>query len=161
MTMSKYTLELWEVLDFGYNIFNFDYPFYDDDKKEQLQTNWVQHFKFHEIGSETVERFMDRMQTKWLEVIDKYSSMFEANNRIKTDLDILSNQNTETRVVFNDTPKGEVEFDETHATNFTVSKSKGYIGTTGIQLLKDFNTNFINIQEEFFKEFSSLFMQIY
>lgn len=159
--MSKYTLELWEVVDFGYNLFNFEYDFYDNDKKEKIQTNWFEHFKFYEIGSETIERFLDRMKTKWLEVVEKYSTMFEANERIKNQIDILSNYNTESQVVFNDTPKGEVVFDEKHMTNYTVSKTKGFMGTTGIQLLKDYNQNFIDIQEEFFKEFSNLFMQVY
>ena len=87
--------------------------------------------------------------------------MFEANERIKNEIDILSNYNTESKVVFNDTPKGEIEFDNKHATNYTVSQTKGYTGTTGIQLLKDFNENNVNVYEEFFKEFSSLFMQIF
>lgn len=159
--MSKYTIELWEVIEAGYNIFNFDYNFYDEAKKQELQDKWFEHFKFHEIGSETVERFMDRLKSKWLLNIEKYSSMFEANERIKNEIDILSNYNTESKVVFNDTPKGEIDFDNKHATNYTVSQTKGYTGTTGIQLLKDFNENNVNVYEEFFKEFSSLFMQIF
>lgn len=159
--MAKYTMELWELQELGIDLFNFDYDFYDDTKKEQLQTNWYNHFKFHEIGSETTERFLDRMKTKWLETIEKYSAMFEANERVKNELDILTNFNTESKTEFNETPSGEVDFDANHLTNYTKSTTKGYSGTTGIQLLKDYNQNFIGIQEEFFKEFVSLFMQIY
>ena len=159
--MSKYTLEIWELLELGYNLFDFEYEFYDNAKKEVLQTNFVEHYKFHEMGSETPTRFISRLKTKWLEVIEKYSIMFETNERLKTEIDVLSNFKTESKSIFNDTPKGEITFDDKHATNFTVSKSSGFMGTTGIQLLKDYNQNFIDIQEEFFKEFSNLFMQVY
>lgn len=159
--MAKYTMELWEVIEDGVNLFDFDYSFWDVTKKQELEKNFVEHFKFHEIGSETIPRFKDRFKARWLETIDKYSKMFEANSRIDRDVDILSNVNTETKIVFNDSPKGVEEFDNSHATNFTKSYSKGYAGTTGIELLRNYNENFIDVQEKFFDEFNSLFMQIY
>lgn len=159
--MARYTMELWEVIETGVNLFDFEYNFWDDTKKTELEQAFFEHFKFHEIGSETIPRFKDRLKAKWLESIDKYSKMFEANNRIDKDIDILSNMNTETKVIFNDTPKGEVEFDDKHATNYTKSFTKGYAGTTGIELLRNYNDNFIDVQEVFFNEFNSLFMQVY
>lgn len=159
--MAKYTQELWEIIEDGVNLFDFDYNFWDVTKKSELQNNFIEHFKFHEIGSETVQRFKDRFKCRWLEVIDKYSKMFETNARLNNDVDVLSNVNTETTIVFNDSPKGEETFDKNHATNFTKTKSKGYAGTTGIELLKNYNENFIDVQEKFFNEFNSLFMQIF
>lgn len=161
--MPRYTQELWEAIESGLNLFAppFDYNFWNISKKEQLQQNWVKHFKFHEIGSETLDRFTDRVQCRWLEVIEKYSIMLEANERLNNEIDVLSNINMENSVVFNDAPKGEVIFDDKHATNFTKSKTKGYTGTTGIELLKNYNENFIDIQEKFFNEFNNLFMQVY
>lgn len=159
--MSRYTLELYQMVDFGYDLFGFDYDFYDNAKKADLQDKFYEHFKFNEIGSETPERFLDRFKSRWLEVIPKYSKMFETNERLFGEIDILTNYSTESQTSFNDTPKGEIEFDNIHATAITKTKTKGYTGTTGVQLLKDFNQNFINILDEFFKEFQNLFMQIY
>ena len=159
--MAKYTMQLNELIEKGVELFKFDYDFYDNDKKDKLQEDFIQHFYFHEIGSETIEKFCFRLKRKWLEVIEKYSNLFEANERIKNDIDILANYKTESKVVFHDTPKGEITFDSEHATNFTTTNTSGYMSTTASELLKNYNQNYINIQEEFFNEFSSLFMQIY
>ena len=80
--MARYTMELWEVIETGVNLFDFEYNFWDTTKKTELEQAFFEHFKFHEIGSETIPRFKDRFKAKWLESIDKYSKMFEANNRI-------------------------------------------------------------------------------
>lgn len=159
--MSKYTLELWEVLEYGYNLFNFEYDFYDETKKATLQENFTNHFLFHEIGSETVDRFITRLGVRWKEVIGKYSTMFQANEEMIANNEVLTNFKSESEIQFHDTPNGEVSVDNGNLTNVTKTNSKGYAGTTGVQLLKDYNQNFVDIQEEFFKEFSSLFMQVF
>lgn len=159
--MAKYTQELWEIIEDGVNLFDFNYNLWDITKKSELQNNFIEHFKFHEIGSETIQRFKDRLKCRWLETIDKYSILFEANERLNNEVDVLSNVNTETTIIFNDSPKGVETFDKNHATNYTKTKSKGYAGTTGIELLKNYNENFIDVQEKFFNEFNSLFMQIF
>lgn len=159
--MARYTMELWEVIESGIDLFDFNYNFWNDTKKKELQDSFIEHFKFHEIGSETIQRFKDRLKCRWLESIDKYSTLFEANERLNNEVDVLSNVNTETTIIFNDSPKGEETFDKKHATNYTTTKSNGYAGTTGIELLRNYNENFIDIQEKFFEEFNSLFMQVF
>jgi hypothetical protein len=76
--MAKYTIELgYLVFNSKYNIFNFDYSFYDETKKVDLQNKFIQHFRYREIGTETPTRFKDNLQIKFNEVLPFYNMLFE------------------------------------------------------------------------------------
>jgi hypothetical protein len=74
--MAKYTVELKTIVDSGYNIFNFDYVFYDEAKKEDFQKKFINHFLFREIGTETVGRFQHYLNCKFDETLPYYNMLF-------------------------------------------------------------------------------------
>lgn len=75
--MAKYTTELGKLIESGFNIFDFNYNFYDDSKKEQFQQDFINHFYFYEIGQETPFRFKHYLKVKFTEVLPKYNKIFE------------------------------------------------------------------------------------
>lgn len=78
--MSNYTIELRKVLDLGYNIFDFNYPFYDESKRLEFEQNFIQHFYFREIGTPSVEQFKHYLKDKMFVVFPYYNELFNAAN---------------------------------------------------------------------------------
>lgn len=74
--MSKYTTELRFIVESGFPLFTFEYPFYDEAKKEEFQSRFIKHFFFHEIGQETAEQFKHYLEIKFNEVLPYYNEMF-------------------------------------------------------------------------------------
>ena len=48
----------------GVEIFDFDYPYYLQENRKKFEQNFIEHFYFSEIGSETVARFKHRLKSK-------------------------------------------------------------------------------------------------
>lgn len=88
--MAKYTVELRDVVKSGFNIFDFPYDFYDETKKPDFEKKFIQHFYFHEIGTETVGRFQHNLMVKLDEVLPYYNMLFET---AKIEYDLLNNYN--------------------------------------------------------------------
>lgn len=78
--MSNYTIELRKVLDLGYNIFDFNYPFYDESKRLEFEQNFIRHFYFREIGVPSVEQFKHYLKDKMFVVFPYYNELFNAAN---------------------------------------------------------------------------------
>jgi len=76
--MSNFTTELRKIINSGVNIFNFDYDLHDPLYKPTLEEKIIKHYYFREIGSETVGRFIQRLDTKLNEILPKYNLMYEA-----------------------------------------------------------------------------------
>jgi hypothetical protein len=76
MTVAKYTVELKTIVNSNYNIFDFNYEFYDDSKKEDFQQKFINHFLFREIGTETVGRFQHYLKCKFDETLPYYNMLF-------------------------------------------------------------------------------------
>ncbi len=74
--MSKYTTELRFIVESGFPLFAFDYPFYNEAKKEEFQSRFIKHFFFHEIGQETAEQFKHYLEIKFNDVLPYYNEMF-------------------------------------------------------------------------------------
>lgn len=62
-------------------IFDFNYPFYDESKREQFQEDFLRHFYFREIGQETYARFSLQLQDKFVTKMDLYNKLFKANEK--------------------------------------------------------------------------------
>lgn len=88
--MAKYTVELRDVIKSGFNLFDFPYQFYDEKQKPEFEKKFIQHFYFHEIGTETVGRFQHNLKVKFDEVLPYYNMLFETTN---IDYDLLNNYN--------------------------------------------------------------------
>ena len=62
--MANYTIELRELVKNNYNIFDFDYPLFDESYRETFETNFINYFYFREIGFETIARFKHHLKTE-------------------------------------------------------------------------------------------------
>lgn len=86
--MARYTTELRDIVKSGLKIFNFDYTFYDEEKKTDFEQQFIDHFLFREIGVETVGRFQHYLKVKCNEVLPFYNEMLKA---AQLEYDILYN----------------------------------------------------------------------
>lgn len=61
-----------------FNLFDFDYPISDQIWKEELERDIINYFYFHEIGSETPDRFKWQFKTRMLLIMPKYVKLYDA-----------------------------------------------------------------------------------
>lgn len=85
--MSNYTIELRDIVQ-ERNIFNFNYPFYDEKKRPEFEQDFIKHFYFREIGCETPDRFIHYLEDKMITVFPYYNKLLEAST---IEYDILNN----------------------------------------------------------------------
>lgn len=164
--MSKYTAQLRTIIDNDVDIFDFEYTrsaeaqaiVSDDD----LETGFINHFYFREVGFETLERFLHYLKTKWLEEIQIFDKLLIAYNK---EINVLSNSksNTSQRQIFNDEPLNNVDVSENNATTITDTQQEqtSYNGISEIELLELYHDKIKDIQTEFYTKFENLFMQIF
>lgn len=97
--MAKYTLELRQIENSrNMRVFDFDYDFYNNDLKPVFERKFVDHYFFHEIGFETVQRFKHRLKTKLNEIMPYYSQLYQTELASK-DINFLLNKDlTETTI---------------------------------------------------------------
>ena len=95
--MSNYTIELRHLLELGSglslteienanpdqviaagrsSIFNFNYPIYDPDHKEELETKILSHYYMREIGEETPALFRLRLYSTLNEIMPYYNQLY-------------------------------------------------------------------------------------
>lgn len=102
--MAKYTVELKDIVRSGYKLFDFQYPFYDESKREEFQQLFIDYFYFREIGTETVGRFQHYLKSKFLVSLPYYNELLETsiyeydlkNNYILTETFTKTNSNNKT-----------------------------------------------------------------
>lgn len=76
--MARYTTELRNLIENGVDIFDFNYPFYDETKRAKFQEDFKHRFYFREIGVETVDRFKWEMRDVFANIFPYYNKLFEA-----------------------------------------------------------------------------------
>ena len=91
--MSKYTLELYELLDEGVNIFDFEYDFYTDDIeiRKAWEKKFIDHYLFYEIGFCTVFKFKHYLRERLNMLAPYYRKLYETELRCK-DIDFMLNK---------------------------------------------------------------------
>ena len=78
--MANYTLELQEMKNkYGIEIFDFNYPFYTEDKqiKQQFEDLFFQHYYFYEIGAETPERWKQMLKGRLKTIMPYYEQLYQ------------------------------------------------------------------------------------
>lgn len=227
--MAKYTMELRELVENGYEIFDFDYPFYEPYQKSRFEENFINFYYFYEIGAETVTRWKHMLKTELNILFTKYEQLYytilrsqnidfmlnkdlkeswtreldtvgkeynyttnlgtenlETNTTLQntqdykssnldnglasTNLDSLTelsntteNSNTDNSgmVTKNYSTQGNVNQDENQKEKYSLI-SQGNIGTTSsAQLLRDWRSVLIDLQEMLIKDLRCLFMYVY
>lgn len=86
--MAKYTLELRTLEN---NLFDFDYPYYEEEAKCYFEEKFLNHYYFHEIGFETIARFKQQLRSYLLRVMPYYQQLYEIELRCK-DIDFMLNK---------------------------------------------------------------------
>lgn len=59
--------------------FNFNFPFYDETKRAEFEETFIRHFYMREIGLETVDYFMLRLEDKLVTIMPYYNKLLIAN----------------------------------------------------------------------------------
>lgn len=82
--MAKYTIELNTLLkDSKFNLFDFEYDFYDNNLKGQFEEKFKDYYRFNEIGFETVKRFKHYLKTKLNTIMPYYTQLYETQLEAK------------------------------------------------------------------------------
>lgn len=111
--MEKTTITLGEIIENNVNIFDFDYPFYNEERRKQFEQHFIEHFYFDEIGQETVGRFKQRLKIKLNLIMPYWNKIFIADELEQRILDNYDVTETYTRNVTNNT----------NATNENINKN--------------------------------------
>ena len=99
--MSNYTITLGQIVENNIEIFDFDYPFYNEERRKQFEQHFIEHFYFDEIGQETVARFKQRLKIKLNLIMPYWNKIFLADELEQRILDNYDVTETYTREVEN------------------------------------------------------------
>jgi hypothetical protein len=88
--LEKTTLTLGEIIENNVDIFDFDYPFYNEERRKQFEQHFIEHFYFDEIGQETVARFKQRLKIKLNLIMPYWNKIFLADELEQRILDNYS-----------------------------------------------------------------------
>lgn len=73
------TVELGEIVASGVNIWDFEYPsYYKGDAKTAFEQKVIDHYRFRQIGSETVARWLHQFRTRVCELMPYYIQLYES-----------------------------------------------------------------------------------
>lgn len=81
---SKYTIELrYLAEDENFNIFGFDYDFYEPQLKQVFERKFIDHYYFNEIGCETVRRWQHMLRAKLNKIMPYYRQLYHTELEAK------------------------------------------------------------------------------
>lgn len=133
---TKVTVELRDLVEAKYPIWDFDYPsFYEGDEKKAFEQKVIDHYYFRQIGQETAARWHHYFKERIREIMPYYVQLYRTIKIMDAIEDPFGNvdvtetfeqqttgsasssaDNTEK---FSDTPQGTIGNLETHLTNAT------------------------------------------
>ena len=149
--MAIYTMELRTIVENDINIFDFNYPIFDEKYRKILEERIISAYYFREIGFETVGRFLHYLKLKMNLIMPYYNKMYESDlmeQRILDNYDVTetykrkvtsdgttqatltskgdstSNSNNEQLMLNSDTPAGRVDI-TTNDYVSNIDKNKG------------------------------------
>ena len=202
--MAHYTITIKTLKENGFNFGLNTYPIFNESYREILNNNILNYYFENEIGFETAELFKFYLNNTLTLIIPKYNEMYKAqeesllnifgnvnlteisNRKNQNNVNTNSNSTSKNKNLFQDTPKGKLDFTELEnqnwATNYTMNNSnindqsnsnannnedytrtiKGNNGNKyNIELLNDIKNNLMNIDLMIINELSDLFMGIF
>ena len=90
--MANYTLELRQISESrNLKVFDFDYAFYCEEHRKEFEEKFINHYFFHEIGVETIQRFKHNLKTKLNEIMPDYIQLYQTELAAK-DINFLLNK---------------------------------------------------------------------
>lgn len=99
--MERTTMTLGEIIENNVNIFDFEYPFYNEEYRPTFERHFIEYFYFDEIGQETVARFKHRLKIKLNLIMPYWNKIFLADELEQRILDNYDVTETYTREVAN------------------------------------------------------------
>lgn len=78
--MAQYTMTLKQIIDHNINIFDFDYPIFNEEYRKVLEKKIINHYYFYEIGCETVGRFLFNLNEKMNLIMPYYNKIYLSQN---------------------------------------------------------------------------------
>lgn len=76
--MAFVTPQLRRVLDMGYDLDLKHYPIFSESHRQELNDKIVNHFRYREIGYETVTQFIFALNRKMFEIMPFYNQLYES-----------------------------------------------------------------------------------
>lgn len=76
--MAKYTIELGKLIESGYPLSFGNYPIFDEEYRQALESKIVDHYYFNEIGAETADRFSFYLRRKMREIMPYYNQLYQS-----------------------------------------------------------------------------------
>ena len=86
--MSQYTTELRYIINDNIDIFDFEFSFINEELKNKLKKDFINHFYFHEIGFETIAKFKHYLKIEFTETLPFYEEQMKIN---LMEYDIINN----------------------------------------------------------------------
>ena len=110
--MAKYTIELRALNNPPFfKLFDFEYDFYEESKKEQFEQKFIDNFYMREIEHETAEEFKHELRTKLNLIAPYYKQLYETELKSKN-IEFLLNKDLKETFI------REVESDTESLSNF-------------------------------------------
>ena len=76
---TRMTVELGQIVESGVKVWDFDYPsYYKDDAKRAFEQKVLDHYRFRQIGQETVGRFLHMFRTRVREIMPYYIQLYKS-----------------------------------------------------------------------------------
>lgn len=145
--MSNYTTQLRYIIEAGIDIGLKDYPIFDETYRETLNQKLINHYWMDEIGSETIQLFVFRLNRNMSEIMPYYNELYKSAQLKFNPLEgyniteVLSeteknNSNASAKGtssgngknLFNDTPQNAIGqgdiLSQKYATNITLDETK-------------------------------------
>ena len=136
--MAKYTIELDSMVrDKNFNLFSFEYDFYTDDIniRKKFEQKFIDRYRFHEIGFETVGRFKHYLKASLNEIAPYYRQLYESELRCN-DIDFMLNKDyTETFIKNIDSLSKSTETQNSNYNDLT-NESNINDGVSDVELTK-------------------------
>ena len=142
--MAKYTTTIKTLIDNNFDFGLKSYPIFDENYRDTLNNNILNHYYENEIGFETANLFKFYLNQKLNEIMPYYNKLYDNQNKIlnsmfdnvdikeefirntNTSANSNSNSNSDSKNLFQDTPQGSLDFTELEnqkwATNYNMSK---------------------------------------
>lgn len=76
--MAFVTPQLRRVLDMGYDLGLKNYPIFSESHRKELNEKIINHFRYREIGYETITQFIFALNRKMFEIMPFYNQLYES-----------------------------------------------------------------------------------
>jgi|SRR5690625_2469755 len=95
--MSKFTLQLRWYIENGGEVFDFNYPIFDEAYRPILEQKFIDHYYFREIGLETIGQFKHFLKSKLNRIMPYYNQLYETEGLVNKDNYNINLDNTITQ----------------------------------------------------------------